>query len=243
MISLECLLRFRSEEVDDQGNAQYRADNLGRTVSINHEKFQHEILKFDGVGNVLSAKQVVCNEPINESYVYDRYDHIQSESGYSPNDYRYDSHHNRLTSKAGETNVSMLNQVIDSPAGKFVHDKNGNPIHKNTADITTHYKYDALDRLIEVDDGKEVYVYIYDCLDRRILSTNRYSGTRKLFLYEDRDEVGSCNETGQIIERRVLGIGHGAEIGAAVMVELNGQALAPIHDLYGNIKDGNGPEW
>jgi hypothetical protein len=42
----------------------------------------------------------------------------------------------------------------------------------------------------------------------------------------------------------VLGISHGAEIGAAVALELDGDTFAPIHDPYGNVvclldKSGN----
>lgn len=225
------------------GNAQYKVDYLGRTVSINHEKVQHEILKFDGGGNVLSAKQMLSSEPVDEFYRYDQYDHIQSESGYSPNDYTYDSHHNRLASMAGKTSINTLNQTIGSPTGKFVYDQNGSPIRKDTLNGTTHYRYDALDRLVEVDDGHEVHTYTYDHLDRRIIAKSRQAGTRSLFFYEDKNDIGSCDENGQIVERRALGIGHGAEIGSSVMVELCGQVLTPIHDLYGNVSalfDQNG---
>ena len=48
------------------------------------------------------------------------------------------------------------------------------------------------------------------------------------------NEIG-CYEEGKITELRLLGIGKGAEIGAAVAMEFNGTAYAPIHDLHGNV--------
>jgi RHS repeat-associated protein len=55
------------------------------------------------------------------------------------------------------------------------------------------------------------------------------------FLYMNQCEIGSVNEKGIISELRVLGNGLGAEIGAAIAVELGGVTYAPLHDHIGNL--------
>lgn len=49
------------------------------------------------------------------------------------------------------------------------------------------------------------------------------------------DEIGSVDESGSIQELRVLGLGHGAEIGASISIELKDEVYVPSHDYRGNI--------
>ncbi len=49
------------------------------------------------------------------------------------------------------------------------------------------------------------------------------------------NEIGSVDEKNRIQELRVLGEGLGAEIGAAILHELNGKSYIPIHDHRGCI--------
>ena len=65
-----------------------------------------------------------------------------------------------------------------------------------------------------------------DCLQN--VGTQRY-------LYHSANEVGVIDTSGELVQYGMLGIGKGAEIGAAVLVELNGEAYVPFHDHHGNI--------
>ncbi len=55
------------------------------------------------------------------------------------------------------------------------------------------------------------------------------------YIWEGENEIGAVNELGEMTQLRVLGIGLGAEIGAAVAIEINEKLYAPIHDHRGNV--------
>ena len=94
-----------------------------------------------------------------------------------------------------------------------------------------------MDRLISVANDSEQVSYTYDELNRRLSKKVASSSqqTEERYLYAGQDEIGACDPQGNITQLRVLGIGRGAEIGAAIAIELNGQAFAPIHDHNGNV--------
>ena len=101
----------------------------------------------------------------------------------------------------------------------------------NCEDQTTVYRYDALDRLIEVQQDDDVTQYRYDSFHRRL---SKKSGNLTLcYIYQHDSEIGSVNQN--ILELRLLGTGRGAEIGAAVAIELQGKAYIPIHDRCRNV--------
>ncbi len=63
------------------------------------------------------------------------------------------------------------------------------------------------------------------------------------FFYVDQNEVGAVNASGKIVEFRALGLGRGAEIGAAIAIELDSTPYIPIHDRRGSpvaLLDRNG---
>ena len=111
---------------------------------------------------------------------------------------------------------------------QFEYDANGNLVRKVEAGIETRYSYDALDRLLSTASNGITTTYTYDAFNRRI------SKNDLLFIYAGQNEIGSFRN-GRIEELRVLGIGLGAEIGAAVLHELNGKTYIPIHEHNGNV--------
>ena len=74
--------------------------------------------------------------------------------------------------------------------------------------------------------------YTYDAFHRRL--SKESNGKITDFLYQCDDEIGSFTD-GKITELRLLGSGCGAEIGAAVAIELQGTPYVPIHDTLGNV--------
>ena len=121
-----------------------------------------------------------------------------------------------------EVRFNALNQPIDSD---LEYDRNGNLIRKG--DIT--YRYDILDRLIEISNQGEKCVYTYDESNRRL------SANGKRFLYRGFDEIGLYE--GETLKEffRLLGQGMGSEAGASLALELKGEVFAPIHDHNGNL--------
>jgi hypothetical protein len=60
------------------------------------------------------------------------------------------------------------------------------------------------------------------------------NGLTTTYLYHGQNEIGAI-ENDQITELRVLGNTLGAEVGAAIALELQGSLYAPIHDPFGNV--------
>lgn len=107
------------------------------------------------------------------------------------------------------------------------------------------YTYDGLDRLTNIQDEDKAVCLLYDSWGRCIVQTHLilkeglWNTTKTTpILYDDQKEVGAYPN-----EVRILGQGKGAEIGAAVAIEKDGELYIPIHDLFGNIialLDSNG---
>jgi RHS repeat-associated protein len=74
-------------------------------------------------------------------------------------------------------------------------------------------------------------------LNRKIFSTTTTTEGEKVryFLYDGQNEIGAFDESLHPLELRILAETPHAEIGAAIGIELNGKAYAPIHDISGNL--------
>ena len=190
------------------GHSNYSYDSLCRRTSTNHPSYTHTIFAFDPCGNVLHDSK--------STYTYDAYNHLTSENS---NQYTYDSHHNRIQQNETPELINELNQPIDIP-----HNPAGCPLSHKEASLT----YDALDRLIAYASPTQTITYTYDYLNRRLSSTQ--NGTTTDYFYDDRNEIGSTAK-----EQRILGQGHGAEIGATVLILIDNTPYIPLHDLFGNI--------
>ena len=135
-----------------------------------------------------------------------------------------------------------MNQLIDDGSSSYEYDFNGNLVLANSTEVTTSFVYDALDRLTQVTKGAERHCYTYDELNRR-LTRCKYALVDdawqivavERFLYHGQNEVGIMDMDGRLAQYRMLGTGKGAEIGATVLIELQGKAYVPIHDHIGNI--------
>lgn len=105
------------------------------------------------------------------------------------------------------------------------------------------YHYDALDRLVLISTNEMRVRYTYDFQNRRVSKEieqwsnegQSWKCVKINYLYTAQNEIGSYDSNGQAIELRLLGIGKGAEIGAAVAIELEGMVYAPLHDQQGNV--------
>lgn len=202
-------------------------DLLGRPVSITSPYGTQTILERDAVGNVLSVQ----TDAQISTYNYTDLSQLSQEKGQIEHTYTYDSHHNRLSKNGMPCPVNLLNH-----SACYHYDKNGNPIQSTQEDM--HLSYDALNRLVSLKKGDWEQRYVYDSWHRRLSTTTYHLGqksSKTYFLYDQQNEIGACDESHQLREFRILGIGKGAEIGASVAIELDGTAYVPLHDLFGNI--------
>ena len=219
------------------GLINYGYDLLGRLKSINHPHYQ-ESLNYDPIGCLIERVQ----QDIPFRYTYDNLSQLISEDGAFSHTYQYDSHYNRRDKDGSSYELNALNQILTASDCKYTYDLNGNMRSKESSKGIVTYQYDALDRLINLCDGEHKTTYTYDHCNRRIAKTqfihsdsawNEVAATR--YLYQGQNEIGACNQLGEIIELRVLGNGKGAEIGASVAIEIGSEIYIPIHDHQGSV--------
>ena len=131
------------------GSVEYGYDAIGRTIKIEAAHFRQSVPSdgFDAAGNLVKFE----TEGIPYQFTYDDHFHIQSEDGHTRHTYRFDSLSNRVA-KDGTTHVhNSLNQLQNTGQEKFIYDLNGNMVERILSNEVIHYSYDALDRLISVD--------------------------------------------------------------------------------------------
>ncbi|MCC5832258.1 MAG: RHS repeat protein [Chlamydiales bacterium] len=213
------------------GEIEIKRDLLGRYASIQAPYFSAQDYVYDPAGNLLSYLYRDQAGQIKHHYRYDELDQIIQEDERT---YNYDSIHNRLIKESYAYAVNTLSQVISDGERTYAYDPCGNII----SDGARIYTYDSLDRLIAVQEGEHKTGYTYDPFHRRLSKTTYQSG-RKLktirYLWDGKHEIGSVDEHGNLIELRVLGESLGAEIGGAVLYELQDQIFVPIHDHRGSV--------
>ncbi len=156
-----------------------------------------------------------CGNLLSDGQNHYTYDALQQLVSDNNTTYNLDSAGNRL-SEAYSTNA--LNQP-----SSLQFDLNGNLRSKNG----DTYRYDALDRMIEATTSAGTTTYTYDPFHRR-MSKNDIK-----FFYQGDKEIGALSPN--LSQLRIMGMGCKGDIGAAVLLELNGTTYVPLHDYRGNL--------
>ena len=213
------------------GEIRIERDCLGRYALLKAPFYSAQEYAYDPVGNLLSYTYRDQAGQVEHQYAYDDLDQLIEEDAHA---YHYDSIHNRLKKDTHSYAVNTLSQLVSDGEAAYTYDPCGNLV----SDGTRTYTYDSLDRLIIVEEGEYKTEYAYDPFHRRLSKTTCLKG-RKLktirYLWDGKYEIGTIDEHGCLLELRVLGEGLGAEIGGAVLYELQGQHYVPIHDHRGSV--------
>lgn len=224
------------------GTLVYQYDYLGRIKHIAAPYWQENQFQYDAVGNLLSRQLKDNLGEIQASFKYDDLYQLVEEEGAISHKYSYDSHYNRLDKNGRTHRYNQLHQLLDDGIYRYDYDHNGNMISKDNDTEKWTYAYDALDRLVNIQSGNQKIEYVYDENHRRLTKTlytqndEDWSQTKEeYFLYQGQNEIGSCNSQGIIQELRLLGNSKGAEIGAAVAIEIGDKVYVPVHDHNGNV--------
>lgn len=223
----------------EAGVIRYRCDLLGRLRETDAPYFREILGSFDDAGRLLRQTISDVYKTDNQNFSYDALNQLLTENGHA---YTYDSHYNCI-SKDGISHVyNPLNQLLSDGENTYSYDSNGNLTEQVSDSETTRYAYDALDRLISVTIGTQKHVYTYDETNRRLTKQAFFlqgdtwvEQDQTYFLYQGINEIGAYTKEHEPIEQRILGIGKGAEIGAAVFIEIQGNTYIPIHDHNGSI--------
>lgn len=202
------------------GNATLTYDPALRWKSYRTPHFKADYT-YDELGNL---KEYTYQDPLGKEkciYTYDDLNQLLSENGHL---YTYDSLFNRTAKDNTPYSLNSLSQITHNGQKSFSYDLNGNLI----SDGESNYQYDILDRLIGVTKGKNRTTFAYDAFNRRIKKND------DTYIWDGRKEIGMMRK-GKPLELRVLGEGLGAEIGAAVLFDLNGTLYIPTHDHRGSL--------
>lgn len=221
------------------GELNFQYDTLNRLTATSHPIWSQSVPDggYSAVGDLLKCKLQDVQGETTSVFTYDDLYQLTSETGVSMHTYANDSVQNRLFKDTIPHQVNALNQLTYQGKTQYTYDKNGNLIEEMTNGEVSKYSYDALDRLVRFTKNDEQYEYCYDSFNRRLsksIYTNQ-SVEKVNYLYTLENEIGAADSNGSINELRVLGVGKGAEIGAAIALELAGNVYAPIHNLNGSV--------
>lgn len=221
------------------GELRYQYDEAGKLESLS-SPYWSEKIKYNSSGYMAASAIEDSAGAHTSAYSYHESGALAAENGVRDAEYGYDSFGNDKTAQ-----VDPLNQLSSFHGLECTYDANGNLATQIVEGCFTTLAYDALNRLIHVQQDSGVRVaYVYDGFNRRI-QKQQFSWDRaanewvleqtESYLYENMCEIGALNADGEIVQLRLLGNGLGAEIGAAVAIELRGEAYTPLHDSRGNV--------
>ena len=213
------------------GLLQQAVDIMGRRTLLKHPAFTEERTSFDPVGNCLGR----TIDGLHESFSYDALCQLTNDAGKKVS---FDSLNRRIQSDGIKSSHNARHQMVTLGNEQLYYDIDG----RRTKDATCTYTYDALDRLIAIEDASTHIKFEYDSFNRRTSSSTVRKDidtfpkeTKELYLYQQDCEIGSYVD-GKVQSLRLLGEGLGGEIGGAVAFEINDELLIPIHDLSGNVR-------
>ncbi|CUI17922.1 hypothetical protein PNK_2324 [Candidatus Protochlamydia naegleriophila] len=228
------------------GSLSYRHDAQGQLIAIESPWWSETITESDRANRLTALSIEDPLGSINHSYVYADDNQLLEEQGEVNHSYHYDSLYNRIAQNGQAWKVNPLNQLVETPSHQFLYDSNGNLVGKHGSGRPYEYTYDALNRLTSITCPTQFSVhYLYDafdrCLSQEIYLWNSQEATWKkdhasFFIYDGHKEIGKLNHAYQLTELRVLGLGKGAEISAAIAIEIGERVFAPIHDHQGSVR-------
>ena len=218
----------RSRPPGQNSSVEYTYDPLGRTVKIASPHFSQIIPSegFDAAGNLLKFD----TQGLSYQFTYDDHYHIQSEEGHVGHTYQFDSLSNRTLKDESAHEHNSFNSLLKNSEEQFTYDLNGNLTERRCGNQINRYSYDALDRLIAVEQNGVSTHYSYDPFNRR-LSKKRSDGEEELFLYQAQEEIGRYFQ-GTLQELRLLGENPRS---CMIALELKGTPYVPQYDICGNV--------
>ncbi|MBF8262524.1 MAG: hypothetical protein HW387_189, partial [Parachlamydiales bacterium] len=214
----------------DLGTVRHSHDLCSRTTALDSPFSHTRVVQRDPMGNILELES---NGHL-ATYTYDCLSQLTSESGPCTHRYQTDA---QFCREQKDDEAYTVNALLEIPS-HLTYDANGNPTGQGDA----LYRYDALDRLMVIETPGSRRSFTYDSDHRRLSQTTStldngvWKEEKLFFLYDGSNEIGAFDETGTIVQLRVLASSSHAEIGAAISIELNGQVFAPLHDLQGNVE-------
>ncbi|MGR3952319.1 MAG: hypothetical protein QRY74_05440 [Chlamydia sp.] len=160
---------LESSLIGSLGTASFSWDALSRNISTTTPYWSEELKSFDAVGNLKESSITDAVGKANYTYSYDDLYQVIKETGPFNGSFIHDSLSNRREKGNSKYQLNDLNQLMSDGEMLFFYDKNGNPVEMQKGKSTLKLRYDAFDRLINVDrTGEFLYEYRYDAFYRRL---------------------------------------------------------------------------
>lgn len=223
---------LESSLIHNLGNLSHQYTRKGQIAKITSPYYQ-AAQTYDALGNLIKRTYKDALGLQEEQFTYDSLNQLASEMGACSHTYTHDSVYNRCSKDGRIHSHNALNQLLSDENSEFSYDMNGNLTKELRQDSIRTFTYDALDRLktLQIDDQR--WEFFYD-EENRCISYHHNDRTEKI-LYIGQNDIGTADKDGSLHTLRVLGKGLGAELGAAVALEIHGKTYAPLHDHNGNV--------
>ena len=237
---------LESRLIGSAGYVSYSLDKKGRTSQIEAPSW-NEIIPKDGYDAVDNLRKLSITDSLgshDELFDYDSLNQLTNETGHFSHSYSNDSLSNRIQQDSKPLSIDSLNRIKKTDSADFTYDKNGNLIEKIESGKKTTFRYDALDRLIEANiDGDVRAEYLYNASNLRQSkkvwvapgSQNWLQESSHRYVYQGDREVAAFDSANNCVAFRAIGRGKGADIGAAVALEINGSSYCPTYDHRGDV--------
>ncbi|NGX60294.1 MAG: putative deoxyribonuclease RhsC [Chlamydiae bacterium] len=158
----------------------------------------------------------------DKDYQYDPLNQLTKEG---VKEHRFDSLGNPL-----DQAINSFNQITHAKNTTLLYDASGNLKEKLKPDQVTKYRYDALNRLIQIDDESKV-TFEYDPFSRlyaKITNAPDQPTGQYFYLFDQDQEIGLYNKDLQLIQLKVVGLGLREDVGGAVAIEANDETYVPL---------------
>lgn len=113
--------------------------------------------------------------------------------------YTYDPAHNRATDSqiAGTISYNDNNELTQYGYISYAYDANGNTVTKTSGTTVTEYAYDAMDRLIEIEEANTTRAtYYYNPFGKRL--SKEVDGVKTYYFYSDEGLISEHTDQGTL---------------------------------------------
>jgi RHS repeat-associated protein len=225
-------------------NSSYRYDEANRLLSLKHQLGATAIHSFTYTYDRVGNRTTRTDSDGIASYRYDALNRLVEAMSPLPSNlterFSYDEVGNRVDSdRNGSSTFNAANHLEEDAEFTYSYDANGNQIQKTNkvTGLSTHFEYDAEDRLIGIVPADVSGVnYRYDGLGRRI--EKDVAGVITRYLYDNEDILLELDENDNFVAHYT----HGPGIDEPLIVEqdLNSSGTFEASERFFYHADGLG---
>ncbi len=223
------------------GEASYSYDYALRLTDICTPYFSQNIPVdgYDSCNRLVKYRSEDAVGTLVHNYAYDALDQLIAENGVVHHTYNYDSRFNRTKMDDVIYENNVLNQLLSQGPVIYRYDQNGNRNSVLRSAKNQDCKFDTLDRLVEVVEGKTKVKFEYDAFHRRMTKQvlESIDGIWKetlfeKYIYATDTEIGAMDRHGKIKELKIMVPG---SLKNSAAFEFDSKIYVPIHDHRGNV--------